>query len=97
MYGAYDGINIKLMKSTGLHEAYKMAVLARSLGMKVMLGCMTETSCAVTAAAQLAPLADFADLDGNLLISNDRFDGIKIENGKVIIPNRPGIGVVKNV
>jgi L-alanine-DL-glutamate epimerase-like enolase superfamily enzyme len=97
MYGAYDGINIKLMKSTGLHEAYKMAVLARSLGMKVMLGCMTETSCAVTAAAQLAPMADFADLDGNLLISNDRFDGIKIENGKVIIPNRPGIGVVKNV
>lgn len=90
---AYDGINIKLMKSTGLHEAYKMAVLARALGMKVMLGCMTETSCAVTAAAQLAPMVDWADLDGNLLIANDIFDGIKIVDGKVTIPDRPGIGV----
>jgi L-alanine-DL-glutamate epimerase-like enolase superfamily enzyme len=91
---AYDGINIKLMKSTGLHEAYQMAVLARALGMKVMLGCMTETSCAVTAAAQLAPMVDWADLDGNLLIANDLFDGIKIVDGKVTIPDRPGIGVV---
>lgn len=91
---AYDGINIKLMKSTGMHEAYKMAVLARALGMKVMLGCMTETSCAVTAAAQLSPMVDWADLDGNLLIANDRFDGIKIVNGKVTIPDRPGIGVL---
>ena len=91
--GAYSGINIKLMKSTGMHEAYQIAVLARALGMKVMLGCMTETSCAVTAAAQLSPLADYADLDGNLLISNDRFDGLTIENGRVIIPSRPGIGV----
>lgn len=91
---AYDGINIKLMKSTGMHEAYKMAVLAKSLGMKVMLGCMTETSCAVTAAAQLAPMVDWADLDGNLLIANDKFDGIKIVQGKVTIPDRPGIGVI---
>ena len=90
---AYDGINIKLMKSTGMHEAYQMAVLARSLGMKIKLGCMTETSCAVTAAAQLAPMVDWADLDGNLLIANDRFDGIKIVEGKVTIPDRPGIGV----
>ncbi len=90
----YDGINIKLMKSTGMHEAYKMIVLARALGMKVMIGCMTETSCAVTAAAQLSPLVDWADLDGNLLIANDRFDGIKIINGQVTIPaDRPGIGV----
>ncbi len=92
--GAYDGINIKLMKSTGLHEAYQMAVLARALGMKVMVGCMTETSCAVTAAAQIAPLVDWADLDGNLLIANDLFDGLKIVDGKVTIPDRPGIGVV---
>lgn len=91
---AYDGINIKLMKSTGLHEAHKMATLARALGMKVMLGCMTETSCAVTAAAQLSPMVDWADLDGNLLIANDIFDGIKIVDGKVTIPDRPGIGVV---
>ena len=92
--GAYDGINIKLMKSTGLHEAHQMAELARALGMKVMLGCMTETSCAVTAAAQLSPMADWADLDGNLLIANDIFDGLKIVDGKVTIPaDRPGIGV----
>ncbi len=91
--GVYDGINIKLMKSTGLHEAYQMVTLARALDMKVMVGCMTETSCAVTAAAQISPLVDWADLDGNLLIANDRFDGIKIVDGKVTIPNRPGIGV----
>ena len=91
---AYDGINIKLMKSTGMHEAYKMVVLAKALGMKVMLGCMTETSCAVTAAAQLSPMVDWADLDGNLLIANDKFDGIKIVNGKVTVPDRPGIGVL---
>ena len=90
---AYDGINIKLMKSTGMREAYQMAILARALGMKVMLGCMTETSCAVTAAAQLSPMVDWADLDGNLLISNDRFDGIKIVDGKVFVPDRPGISV----
>ena len=91
---AYDGINIKLMKSTGMHEAYQMAVLARALGMKVMVGCMTETSCAVSAAAQLSPLADWADLDGNLLISNDCFDGMKIVEGRITLPDRPGIGVL---
>jgi L-alanine-DL-glutamate epimerase-like enolase superfamily enzyme len=91
--GVYDGINIKLMKSTGMHEAYKMVVLARALGMKVMVGCMTETSCAVSAAANLAPLVDFADLDGNLLIANDRFSGMKVVNGKVTMQDIPGIGV----
>ena len=92
---AYDGINIKLMKSTGLYEAHQMAELAKALGMKVMLGCMTETSCGVTAAAQLAPMVDWADLDGNLLIANDPFDGIKIVDGQVRVPlDRPGIGAV---
>lgn len=90
---AFDGINIKLMKSTGMHEAYKMAVLARALDMKVMLGCMTETSCAVSAAAQLSPIADYADLDGNLLITNDRFTGMTIVDGKITLPAAPGIGV----
>lgn len=90
---AYDGVNIKLMKSGGLHEAYKMAVLARALGMRVMIGCMTETSCAVSAAAQLAPLADWVDLDGNLLIANDLFEGMRIRDGKVCLPSAPGIGV----
>ncbi len=91
--GVYDGINIKLMKSTGLHEAYQMVTLARALGMKVMVGCMTETSCAVTAAANLAPLVDYADLDGNLLIENDKFSGMTVENGKVTLHDIPGIGV----
>ena len=91
-YQVYDGINIKLMKSTGLHEAYKMAVLAKSLGMKLMIGCMTETSCAISAAAQLAPMADWADLDGNLLIANDSFDGVKVVDGKITLTDKPGIG-----
>ena len=91
-YQVYDGINIKLMKSTGLHEAYKMAVLAKSLGMKLMIGCMTETSCAISAAAQLAPMADWVDLDGNLLIANDNFDGVKVVDGKITLTDKPGIG-----
>lgn len=94
VYGLYSGINIKLMKCGGMRSAHQMASMARGLGMKVMFGCMTETSCAVTAAAQLSPMADWADLDGNLLISNDVFDGLKIVDGQVILPDRPGIGVV---
>lgn len=94
-YGVYDGINVKLMKSTGMREAYKMILLAKSLGMKVMLGCMTETSCAISAAAQLSPMVDWADLDGAELISNDLFEGTKIIDGKVTLTNLPGIGVRK--
>ena len=91
----FDGINIKLMKCGGLRNAHKMVDLARGLGLKVMLGCMTETSCAVSAAAQLSPAVDFADLDGNLLISNDLFEGVGLSAGKLVLPDRPGIGVVK--
>ena len=91
----YSGINIKLMKCTGMREAHKMITLARALNMKVMLGCMTETSCGISAAAQLSPLVDWADLDGALLIKNDLFDGTKIINGKISISELPGIGVVK--
>jgi len=94
-FGVYDGINIKLMKSTGMREAYKMILLAHSLDMKVMLGCMTETSCAISAAAQLSPLVDWADLDGAELISNDLFDGAKIIDGKVTLTDLPGIGITK--
>ncbi len=93
--GAYDGINIKLMKCTGMREAMKMATYARAEGMRVMLGCMTETSCATTAAAHLSPLCDFADLDGNLLISNDRFEGMTVVDGKITLPDRPGLGLIK--
>jgi len=94
-WGVYDGINIKLMKSTGMREAYAMVVLARALEMKVMLGCMTETSVAISAAAQLSPLVDWADLDGALLIKNDPFDGARVVNGKVVLTELPGIGVKK--
>ncbi len=94
--GAFNGINIKLMKCTGMREAWKMVTLARALGMKVMVGCMTETSCAVSAAAQLSPAVDFADLDGNLLISNDRFDGVRVVDGRLTLPDRPGIGIIPN-
>lgn len=93
--GVYTGINIKLMKCTGMREAKQMAELARSLEMKVMLGCMTETSCAITAAAQLGPLTDWADLDGALLIGNDIFDGMHVKDGICLLPDRPGIGVNK--
>ena len=91
--GAFTGINIKLMKCTGMREGHKMLEFARGIGMKVMVGCMTETSCAVSAAAQFSPAVDFADLDGNLLIANDRFDGVKVVDGKLTLPNRPGIGI----
>ncbi|SFL43103.1 dipeptide epimerase [Proteiniphilum acetatigenes] len=91
--GVFSGINIKLMKCTGMLEAWKMRKLAYSLGMKVMIGCMTETSCAISAASQLYSGMDFADLDGALLIGNDCFDGAKLENGKIIPSDQPGIGV----
>ena len=93
--GAYSGINIKLMKCGGMRSAWTMISMARALDMKVMIGCMTETSCAVTAAAQLSPLVDWADLDGNLLIDNDIFEGLKIREGKIVLPELPGIGVRK--
>ncbi len=92
--GVYSGINIKLMKCTGMREAHQMAELARALDMKVMLGCMTETSCAISAAAQLSPVVDWADLDGALLISNDIYQGMTVSQGKVILPEAPGIGIV---
>ena len=91
--GVFDGINIKLMKCTGLHEAREMIALARSLGLKVMLGCMTETSCAISAAAQLSPLVDWADLDGALLIANDPFEGTMVVDGQMVLTDGPGIGV----
>jgi L-alanine-DL-glutamate epimerase-like enolase superfamily enzyme len=91
--GVYSGINIKLMKCTGMREAHKMMTLAHANQMKVMIGCMTETSCAISAAAQLSPHATWADLDGNLLISNDPYEGVKIVDGKITLNNLPGIGI----
>src|SRR5690242_11855033 len=90
---AFDGVNIKLDKSGGLLEAHRMIEIAKSLGMKTMLGCMISSSVTVTAAAHLSPLVDFADLDGNLLISNDPFHGVRVDKGKLILPSRPGLGL----
>lgn len=92
--GAFSGINIKLMKCTGMHEAREMISLAKALNMRLMIGCMTETSCAISAAAQLSPMVEWADLDGNILIAEDQFDGVKLgEGGRMILSDRPGIGV----
>jgi len=90
---AFDGVNVKLDKSGGILEAWRMICIAKSLGMKTMLGCMISSSVSVTAAAHLSPLVDFADLDGNLLIANDPFHGVRVEKGKLILPNRPGLGL----
>jgi len=93
--GAYSGINIKLMKCTGLREAWKMANLTRSLDMRVMIGCMTESSCAISAATQLAPAVDFCDLDGSLLIKpeSDWCRGATLQDGIMKPADRPGIGI----
>jgi len=90
----FHGINIKLMKCTGINEARKMIARARELNLKILLGCMSESSCAVSAAAQLSPLVDYADLDAPLLIKNDFFEGINFVNGKIKLSEKPGIGSV---
>ena len=89
----FDGVNIKVDKCGGLLEAFRMIQIAKSLGLKTMLGCMVSTSVAITAAAHLSPLVDYADLDGNLLIANDPFTGVQVRQGKLILPDRPGLGL----
>ncbi|HEU5349384.1 MAG TPA: dipeptide epimerase, partial [Ktedonobacterales bacterium] len=93
MAGRVDGINIKLMKCGGISQALKMIAAARAHHLQIMLGCMVESSVAITAAAQISPLVDYADLDGALLVANDPFDGVKIERGKLVLSERPGLGV----
>ena len=92
---AFDGVNVKLDKSGGILEARRMIDMAKSLGMRTMIGCMVSSSVTVTAAAHLSPLVDYADLDGNLLISNDPFHGVRVEKGKLILPKGPGLGLTK--
>ena len=89
----FDGVNVKLDKSGGIMEAYRWIQIAKSLGMKTMLGCMISSSVSVTAAAHLSPLVDYADLDGNLLIGNDPYRGVRVEKGKLILPDGPGLGL----
>lgn len=94
LQGVFDGINIKLMKCGGLREAMQMIHTAKTMKMKVMLGCMIESSVAISAAAQLSPLVEYADLDGNLLILNDPFRGVSVKKGKLILNDLPGLGVL---
>ena len=93
--GAIDGVNLKLAKAGGLRETRRMIALARALGLQVMLGCMIESSVALTAAAHLAPLVDFADLDGYIHLANDPFEGMTMKQGRLTIPDRPGLGIVE--
>ena len=92
-YGVYSGINIKLMKSAGMHEGFKIIKKARELNMGVLIGCMSETSIATLAGAALAPLCDWADLDGPFLTSNNPWPDPEFSNGKYVLHNTPGLGV----
>jgi len=91
---AYDGINLKLMKAGGPQEALRMIYLAKAMNMKIMLGCMIESGIAISAAAHLSPLVDWADLDGNLLLREDPYNGVGVEDGKLILNDQPGLGVI---
>jgi L-alanine-DL-glutamate epimerase-like enolase superfamily enzyme len=88
-----DGINIKLSKSGGLREAIRMAHAAHALGLGVMLGCMTESGLGIAAAAQMASLCDFVDLDGNLLLAEDPWPGVELVDGRQLPATTPGLGV----
>jgi L-alanine-DL-glutamate epimerase-like enolase superfamily enzyme len=93
LHESYDGINVKLDKAGGILAATRWIATARAMEMQVMLGCMVSSSCACTAAAHLAPLADYVDLDGSLLIANDPFRGMTVRDGRLIMPDRPGLGL----
>ena len=90
---AYDGVNVKLDKAGGILESLRWIEMARASNLKVMIGCMVSSSCSVTAAAHLSPLVDYADLDGNLLVANDPWTGVKVEKGKLLLPKGPGLGL----
>lgn len=92
MNGAFGGINMKLMKSGGISEAINMIQYCKQRGIKIMLGCMAESSCATSAMAQLLPFADFVDLDAPQLYTNDPFSGVRYKNGKILIPMVNGVG-----
>ena len=94
--GAIDGVVVKIMKSEGIREALRMIHTARAHDMKIMLGCFIESSVGVTAAAHLAPLCDYADLDGPLLIRNDPFRGLTYDGARLSLPAGPGLGVERN-
>ncbi|WP_299284666.1 enolase C-terminal domain-like protein, partial [uncultured Mucilaginibacter sp.] len=92
--GVYHGINVKLMKSAGMYEGNRMILKAKELGLKVLIGCMSETSCATLAAAALAPLCDWADLDGPFLTKNNPYQNPAFANGKYVLKEAFGLGLV---
>ncbi len=94
LVGVFDALNFKLDKTGGMTQTYMMIQMARALGFKTMLGCMVSSSCSITAAAHLSPLVDYADLDGNLLVANDPYRGVTVKEGKLILPDRPGLGLL---
>lgn len=89
----FHGVNVKLMKCGGVQEAVRLAGMARALGLKLMIGCMIESSLGISAAAAVASLFDCADLDGNLLVSNDPFHGVGTVKGRIVLNDKPGLGV----
>ncbi|WP_317169352.1 enolase C-terminal domain-like protein [Mucilaginibacter humi] len=91
--GVYHGINVKLMKSAGMYEGRQMILKAKQLGLKVLIGCMSETSCASLAAAALAPLCDWADIDGPFLTTNNPYQAPAFAAGKYILSDEPGLGL----
>lgn len=94
--GKVDGINIKLMKCGGLHEARKMIAAARAFGLQLMIGCMIETSVAITAGGHITSFFDYCDLDGAILLASEPFEGMQIAaDGRMALPDRPGLGVVQ--
>jgi len=94
LVGLFDGINVKLAKCGGITRAYELAALGKALGFRLMLGCMIESSVGIAAGVAVAPLYEWLDLDGNLLISNDPWKGLMITGGKWKLPEGPGLGVV---
>ncbi|HKE00506.1 MAG TPA: dipeptide epimerase [Planctomycetota bacterium] len=93
--GAYAGVNVKLSKCGGITRALDMLTVARALGLKVMLGCMIESSLGIAAGVAIAPLFDWVDLDGNLLVANDPFAGLEMRDGRWRLPQTPGLGVAR--
>lgn len=93
----FHGLNIKLMKCGGVQEALRMVAMARALGLKLMIGCMVETSLAISAAAAITPLFDDADLDGNLLTATDPFRGVRTVKDQLVLNDKPGLGVEGSV
>ena len=89
-----DGVNLKLMKAGGIREGLRLIHAAKAHGLKVMIGCMISSSVSIAASAQLTPLVDYADLDGFLLIANDPMESTTVQRGKLILPNRPGLGLI---